>query len=166
MKRFYLIFSAIFFFLGIFFIINDNANITGAAIGFESPLNSLLGITFLLSSFLLFVAGIKEASLKYADDLRNISKDSIIILDASIIKDNEESIESILQEHQGKVFVPKAVLNEISPETKEKLKNALFVEGYALEKYKKMARKQLAPEEITEADVEVLATALYLGERL
>ena len=58
-KRVNLILSAAFFVLGVFFIINSKANITGAVIGISinSTFSLILGIAFVFVSVILFIVG-------------------------------------------------------------------------------------------------------------
>ncbi len=58
-KKYFLILNLILFFFGIFFLFKSNISVTGAVVGVSdsSSASSIIGLTFILISALLFVGG-------------------------------------------------------------------------------------------------------------
>lgn len=144
----------ILFGIGIFFILNSKANITGAVIGtsiFSSKLGFIFGFSFLIVSLLLMIVKEKEE----VRTLEDIAQDTFskepekekraLLLDTSFIREYQGDLGKLKDflKQYDKVFVPKEILGEIKNYNTQKLikENSREIKGY--EKYKKISQKIL-----------------------
>jgi len=70
-KRPYIMLSIVFLVVGLSFLINSQANITGAVIGVSTSPSAqgyFAGVILILSSFILFTLGVSETKEKKQDN--------------------------------------------------------------------------------------------------
>jgi rRNA-processing protein FCF1 len=140
--------------LGLFFMLNSKANITGAVIGasiFSSKLGFMLGFSFLLVSVILMIVKDNEE----ARSLEDIAQDTFskepekekraLLLDTSFIREYSGDLSKLKDflKQYDKIFVPKEILNEIKNYNAQRLikEKSREIKGY--EKYMKMSTKIL-----------------------
>ena len=148
--------SVVLFLAGLFFIVNSQADITGAVIGaslLSSSASSLLGFSLIVLAG-VFAAQAEDrleekimSSDEFGRSFRNAEPDDAkraIVLDtSSILEYTPREMEAILEQYDH-VYVPQRVLQEIHNSKLRRVieKHSSPVKGY--EKYRKIAREYLA----------------------
>ena len=142
--------SLILFLLGLFFVINSQANITGAVVGVSVKSSSFIGLILMVLAGLLYqtTATLEGRTISLYEFMRRIddkepdkSKRAVILDTSVILPYSSSDMESVLQ--TNKVLIPRSVLDEIDDSYLKQIvkDNVTVVEVDP--GYKKIAKKYL-----------------------
>ena len=143
--------------IGIFLIIIQPFSMTGAVIDISTlvaKINFFVGLAFLgVGIFLMYFRTEERDQIKFKP-LENILKEegrdanTVFVLDTSGIIDYESEIEKLIEEFEGRVYIPKRIVKELE-ETKLS---------------KRLSKKYFTKEKIQQLDVKKLKQEGYYGK--